>query len=454
MNTLSDSHNTMHVIGEGSYGCVLKPSLKCKTTRPINYKNKISKIMEKSEAIIELEEYKRIEKVDKNANYYTGNPEMCIPEISKKNMNAIKQCKYRNIEDLRKYYLLIMEDGGQSLTVFADSIYEEIIRGTLRYDSKEFQDYQKIMYNFWEECKRLFMGLQLFLKNNLVHHDLKPQNILYDIQHNRVNYIDFGLMTTKKEIRENSINSYNHNAIIHWSFPPEMPYTNKSEYMKLVKMNKQKKIKVFERFMKNLSDSENKINYFFKNTVLDYYKKEESETIKNHLKEYYDLLLKEMTSKKYNIFLEGVINSIDTYGLGLSLLYVLNKTQLLIDPLFAKNLRSLFLNMVNFNVMERKNIKTLIYEYNEIMKKYSTLFKQNTLRYKESYGKTKKFIEQKLESIEIENANISNKKLDMDPIPLCPKSYKYNSDIRHCIKSKTKSKSNTKSKSITRKIRM
>jgi len=81
MNTLSDSHNTMHVIGEGSYGCELKPSLKCKTTRPINYKNKISKIMEKSEAIIELEEYKRIEKVDKNANYYTGNPEMCIPEI-------------------------------------------------------------------------------------------------------------------------------------------------------------------------------------------------------------------------------------------------------------------------------------------------------------------------------------------------------------------------------------
>jgi serine/threonine protein kinase len=454
MNSLSDSHSTASVIGEGTYGCVLKPSLKCNTSRPINYKNKISKIMDKSEAIIELDEYKRIAKVDKYANFYTGKPEMCIPEISKKNMNAIKQCKYRNVEDLRKYYLLIMEDGGQSLTVFADLLYEQIISGILRYDSKEFQDYQQIMYNFWEECKRLFLGLQVFLKNNLVHHDLKPHNILYDIQKNRVNYIDFGLMTTKKEIRETSVNSHNHNAIIHWSFPPEMPYTNKSEYMKFVKMKKKTKLKVFDRFIKDLSDSENKINYFFKNTVLDYYKKEESETIKNHVKEYYDLLFKVITSNKYNIFLENVINSIDTYGLGVSLLYVLNKTQLLIDPIFAKNLRSLFLNMVNFNVMERKNIKTLINEYSEIIKKYSMPFKEDSLQYKESYGKTKDFIDQKLESIEIENANISNKKLDMDPVPLCPKSYKYNYNIKRCVKSISSFKSKSKSKSITRKRRV
>ena len=35
------------VIGEGTYGCVHKPSLKCETTQQdINYDNKISKLLD------------------------------------------------------------------------------------------------------------------------------------------------------------------------------------------------------------------------------------------------------------------------------------------------------------------------------------------------------------------------------------------------------------------------
>ena len=51
--------NISNVIGEGTYGCVHKPSLKCKKKR-INYDNKISKVMKTKEANIELKEYKNI----------------------------------------------------------------------------------------------------------------------------------------------------------------------------------------------------------------------------------------------------------------------------------------------------------------------------------------------------------------------------------------------------------
>lgn len=443
----TDSQNISRVIGEGAYGCVLKPSLKCSNlSKSVNYKNKISKIMDKSEALIELNEYERIAKVDKNADFYTGKPEICIPAMSNENIKAIKKCKYRDIDELKKYYLLIMEDGGKNLTIFADSIYDYLSRGNINIDSKEYHELQEIMYKFWEECIRLFLGLHIFLKNGLVHHDIKPQNILYDIDRNRLNYIDFGLMTTIKEIKETSFSSHNHNAMIHWSFPPEMPYTNKLEYTKLAKMNRKNKIKTFDRFIKDMADSESKINYFFKNTVLDYYKKHESETIIQHMKEYYDLLFKVIVPNKYNKFLESVIDTIDSYGLGVSLLYVLNKTYTLIDPIYAVELRKIFSNMVNFNVMKRKSIETLIEEYKTIIKLRKS---PNSFQSSEN-GKTKEFIEEKLESIKIENANISNKKLDKDPTPVCPKLYEYDENLKRCVKTLSM-KSISKSKSRTRK---
>ena len=50
----------MHkVIGEGSYGCVHRPSLTCKDKK-IDYKNKISKLMTQKHLNTEIAEYDRI----------------------------------------------------------------------------------------------------------------------------------------------------------------------------------------------------------------------------------------------------------------------------------------------------------------------------------------------------------------------------------------------------------
>ena len=43
------------VIGEGAYGCIHKPSLTCKETKVKNYKNKVSKVLQREKAKIELE---------------------------------------------------------------------------------------------------------------------------------------------------------------------------------------------------------------------------------------------------------------------------------------------------------------------------------------------------------------------------------------------------------------
>ena len=102
--------------------------------------------------------------------------------------------------------------------------------------------------------------------------------------------------------------------------------------------------------------------------------------------------------------------------------------------------------MVNFNVMKRKSIETLIEEYKTIIKLRKS---PNSFQSSEN-GKTKEFIEEKLESIKIENANISNKKLDKDPTPVCPKLYEYDENLKRCVKTLSM-KSISKSKSRTRK---
>ena len=67
------------VIGEGSYGCVHKPSLICKTKK-MNYENKISKIMTKKHLNDEIREYKKIKKVDKHHDIHLGTPSTCVPD--------------------------------------------------------------------------------------------------------------------------------------------------------------------------------------------------------------------------------------------------------------------------------------------------------------------------------------------------------------------------------------
>jgi hypothetical protein len=96
------------VVGEGTYGCVLKPSLKCKGKKNISYENKVSKVISKSNAKDELKEYDNVDRADKNGDFYLGKPESCnIDEKLVSNTNAIKHCKIGNdvLQKLNAYKL-------------------------------------------------------------------------------------------------------------------------------------------------------------------------------------------------------------------------------------------------------------------------------------------------------------------------------------------------------------
>ena len=66
-------------------------------------------------------------------------------------------------------------------------------------------DTKKKVNEFWVESHRLFRGLLVFKKYGIVHHDLKPQNLVYNIKTGRINFIDFGHMRNFKYELDNHL---------------------------------------------------------------------------------------------------------------------------------------------------------------------------------------------------------------------------------------------------------
>ena len=103
---------------------------------------------------------------------------------------------------------------------------------------------------FWLEVLHLIKGLKFFKDNGLVHNDIKPQNILFDMETGKLTFIDFGLMRSKREIISTSNESKNFLGIYHWSYPFECGIMNKDIYDKYKKLTLPKK----NKYKKELSD--------------------------------------------------------------------------------------------------------------------------------------------------------------------------------------------------------
>jgi len=212
-----------HVIGEGTYGCVHKPPMKCKNKTRKNNTSSISKLMTSSNANKELREFKLITSADKKKQLYLGKPSKCKVDKVSGNIQSISKCSGNfSPKMIDEYSLLIMKYGGQDLEQFGNEVSNW---------TKSNDNVDKIEL-FWLECVRLFYGLKVFQENGIVHHDLKQQNIVYNQKTNRINFIDFGFMTKKNTILDLAEQSkYWLGDKNHWSFPLENVYWNKRTYL-------------------------------------------------------------------------------------------------------------------------------------------------------------------------------------------------------------------------------
>jgi len=349
------------VIGEGTYGCIHKPSLKCDVDsidgKKIDYTNMVSKIMEKSEVDKELREYSKISSIDKLGEFYLGKikPFKCRPAKSDENIDAVKMCEsgkdfisgMEKSDDMR---LIVMAYGGITLETLADRM--KLLNRT--------SALKRFMERFWLESHRLLRGLKLFAKNGFIHHDLKPQNIVYDLATNRLNYIDFGIVQMKEDVIRQSLNGRYRLAIQHWSLPTEMQMYNKSFFDKIVSG---KDDVILDKYMVDSEDTIYEISKYIydkESPLSTTYKNDIDIDFKNQMTSY-------IPNTPYAKFVETSVSTIDIYGVGFSLLYVLLSTEHLISMSLARNLYNIFYDMVTPDLSIRYQIDELILDYETML---------------------------------------------------------------------------------------
>ena len=371
------------VIGEGSYGCVHKPSLHClkNLNKDIHYTDYVSKIMQTKEAQTELKEFVVIGSYDTENEYHLGTPILCQPELTDKIINKdISKCKYIKSSEVKAnpndYKILLIKFGGPDLKNLCATQLKKYLstKGKMKTD------------RFWLEVHHLLKGLKFFKDNGIVHNDIKPQNILFNMKTGKLVFIDFGLMRSKQDIITSSKKSTNFLGIYHWSYPFDCGLMNKNKYdafkgLSVARKNAYK-TQLSEIIIKSTSNSsrgsngKNTFDMSIKNpsafNILFAYINPDGTTATKHgyIEHFFDGMNNLISKDSYDTNLNRIVDSIDVYGLGFTLQYILicfyEHRALTLD--FFTRLSTFFHKMYDFNPETREiNIDTLINEYETIL---------------------------------------------------------------------------------------
>ena len=351
------------IIGTGTYGCVHKPQMECTDdteTKPSA--DSVSKIMLDTDATKEMTEFIAVANADSLKRIHLGTPTKCAIKDTPTNIDAIKECNISRPENiafdktkLSDYALLIMKDGGQDLTTFGEVIYRWAVTP---------ENINK-MELFWLEVSRLFYGLKVFKDTGIVHNDVNHNNIVYNIHANRLNFIDFGLTTNKLVILD-AVKNGTYSYPKRWSLPWEISDLKPAKY-KAHPIANYSRPEVLPYIIDKNSD--------FLQVILPIdVNSPEADRIKNEMSKKYHEQINSYVAGKRLIYLDKSIDTTDSYGVGLALLYILNRSRHLIDSRFDDNLKNLcnklnalFSNMISPLAYERYDVNKLIAEYNNII---------------------------------------------------------------------------------------
>lgn len=411
------------VIGEGTYGCVHNPSLKCSNNPKINYKNRVSKTLSKSDSAKEMREYKGISKADKHNDFYLGKPVLCDIQDIPINREAISKCKIGNnvLKNLEKYKLIIMENGGENLETYSKDV---------RFRPISIENTKKCEH-FLLEVVRLLHGLLVFKEHDLIHHDLKPQNIVYNEKTGRANFIDFGIMQSKKKVVKTLLDGGSYNfAIFHWSFPWEATFLEKKSFTVIRSYRKSWLTSDYRSRVGNYSHLQNFFYYSLDQNISD---REYSEEINRVFDDYDDFIANESDNFTYPQFVNKCLDSMDTYGLGMALLYWLHSAKRHLDRSLIIGFQIIFGKMVSAKVSNRLTIEEAL-DWTERVLLNSGLLHRHKKVILEHHVLNEGEMPRPKDQVKVKGkAKVDRYLADADP-GACPEGKEHNPKTRRCIK--------------------
>ena len=361
------------IIGKGSYGYIFFPCLEFEDKLDIDVKKYVTKLQICYDAENEMNNIKMINSIDKNNEFHLGEH-----YIVKLNEELYKNIIYNyNLEIFIDYNFndltpILIKNGGYDL-----NYYSKVFK------KWSYIDKEKI-YLFIKEFYRLLEGIKLFNDNNILHHDITPKNILYDIENNRLNFIDFSLTNKKENIISLSKKSDYEYSIFHSSYPIELYFINMNKFNILINKSDNDIHDIFYKiycyFIKNEKIHNDKsINKLINSLseLFNYYynldNKVNKKEIMNNIIQNYKLSLLNLKKMDYDDFINNTLNTFDTYSYGLTLIYILNYIEHIIQPDLFLKLIDLGIKMSFIDLRERISIEESLLIFKNILEEYKIL---------------------------------------------------------------------------------
>lgn len=185
-------------LSEGGYGCVFYPEINCRG-RDTSNKEYISKIQRKD---------------------FSAENEIAIGNVLKTMKDWIEKPLLNNFAPVISTCPIQISklsiDEEDKCALFKKEQTDDYIIMRVRYvDNKDFDDYlvstssgQELLRTFIGSYNHLLQSLSFLQTVNIVHNDLKGQNIIYDTERSVPIIIDFGLSIPIANVNRENINNY------------------------------------------------------------------------------------------------------------------------------------------------------------------------------------------------------------------------------------------------------
>ncbi len=169
------------LIGEGGFGCVFYPGFSCdgKVDSSKNKNEFVSKVQRKDNSSKnEVVIGNKIQTIPSYKLYFAPIIKSCDVGMSKINTNILSKCsiyeKFKHDTDLSLFKLNYIKNV---------ELQDQLLKGSKK----------EAIASFCDIYRHILTGIELLGKKNIVHFDIKKENIIYDTTRSLPIIIDFGL---------------------------------------------------------------------------------------------------------------------------------------------------------------------------------------------------------------------------------------------------------------------